>query len=52
MEEANDVYEIQAMLDEFLLGEDDAEEMSSESTKYESKAESSVDKAFEELLAS
>ena len=44
--------EIQAMLDEFLLGEDDAEEMSSESTKYESKAESSVDKAFEELLAS
>jgi hypothetical protein len=45
--------EIQNMLDEFLLGEEDAEEMSSETTKYQSNApESAVDKAFEELLGS
>jgi hypothetical protein len=46
--------EIQAMLDEFLLGEEDAEEMSSEATKYDNTANpsSSVDRAFEELLAS
>jgi len=45
--------EVQNMLDEFLLGEEDAEEVSSETTKYNNKAETSaVDKAFEELLAS
>ena len=45
--------EVQAMLDEFLLGEDDAEEVSSETVKYESDAPvSAVDKAFEELLGS
>ena len=43
--------EIQQMLDEFLLGEEDAEEVSSETTKYQSNStESAVDKAFEELL--
>ena len=43
--------EIQQMLDEYLLGEDDAEEMSTETTKYEtSTPPSSVDKAFDELL--
>ena len=43
--------EIQAMLDEYLLGEEDAEDMSAESSKYQSNApESVVDKAFEELL--
>jgi len=44
--------EIQQMLDEFLLGEEDAEEVSSETTKYESSGTggSDVDKAFEELL--
>jgi len=45
--------EIQAMLDEFLLGEDDAEDVSSESTKYNAESPTnSVDRAFEELLAS
>ena len=45
--------EIQAMLDEFLLGEEDAEEYSTESTKYKSSTpDNAVDKAFEELLAS
>jgi len=44
--------QVQAMLDEFLLGEDDAEEVSSESTKYSGSGKSTVDKAFEELLAS
>ena len=45
--------EIQQMLDEFLLSEDDAEDVSSETTKYESSStESTVDKAFEELLGS
>ena len=45
--------EIQAMLDEFLLGEEDAEDVSTETSKYQSNApESAVDKAFEELLGS
>tara|TARA_A100001515_G_C4583160_1_gene213598 strand:- start:355 stop:1104 length:750 start_codon:yes stop_codon:yes gene_type:complete len=43
--------EIQAMLDEFLLGEDDAEETSKESTRYDSES-SSIDNKFQELLAS
>ena len=39
------------MLDEYLLGEDDAEEMSTETTKYETSSPASdVDKAFDELL--
>jgi len=43
--------EIQQMLDEFLLGEEDAEDVSVETTKYKSTTpESAVDKAFEELL--
>ena len=43
--------EIQQMLDEYLLGEDDAEEMSTETTKYETSSPASdVDKAFDELL--
>ena len=45
--------EVQAMLDEFLLGEEDAEDVSSEGSKYADNSEvSAVDKAFEELLAS
>ena len=44
--------EIQAMLDEHLLGEEDAEEVSTESSKYEKTPKTSVDQAFEELLAS
>lgn len=44
--------EVQAMLDEFLLSEEDAEEMSSESSRYNNSPDNSVDKAFEELLAS
>ena len=45
--------EIQQMLDEYLLGEDDAEDLSTETTKYEtSSPASSVDKAFDELLGS
>jgi hypothetical protein len=45
--------EIQNMLDEFLLGEEDAEDVSTETTKYESSTPASnVDKAFEELLGS
>ena len=43
--------QVQSMLDEFLLGEQDAEDVSSETTKYNS-SQSTVDKAFEELLAS
>jgi len=43
--------EIQQMLDEFLLGEEDAEEVSSETTKYSNDSQSDVDRAFEELLA-
>ena len=39
------------MLDEFLLGEDDAEDVSTETSKYQSdSATNAVDKAFEELL--
>ena len=43
--------EIQQMLDEYLLGEDDAEDLSTETTKYETSSPASdVDKAFDELL--
>ena len=43
--------EVQSMLDEFLLGEEDAEEISSESNHYNGTSEkTSVDQAFEELL--
>ena len=43
--------EIQVMLDEFLLGEEDAEDVSTETSKYQSSSpQSNVDKAFEELL--
>ena len=44
--------EVQAMLDEHLLGEGDAEEVSSETSKYDNSSKSSVDQAFAELLAS
>ena len=53
----NDVFErktpeqVQSMLDEFLLDEGDAEEVSSESQRYESP-KNAVDQAFDELLAS
>ena len=42
------------MLDEFLLGDSDAEEVSSETTKYNNKntESNSVDKAFADLLGS
>jgi len=46
--------EVQGMLDEFLLGDEDPEEVSSETAKYnstETKESSSVDKAFADLLA-
>ena len=43
--------EVQTMLDEFLLEGNDAEEVSTETTKYSNtKQESSVDRAFSELL--
>ena len=43
--------QVQSMLDEYLLSEEDAEEMSSETVKYEgSKVSSQVDRAFTELL--
>ena len=42
--------QVQALLDEFLLGEDDAEDVSSEASKYINKEVSSVDQAFKELL--
>ena len=56
----NDVFDrktpedVQTMLDEYLLGEDDAEDVSSESSHYKSdnSETSSVDRAFEELLGS
>ena len=56
----NDVFDrktpedVQVMLDEYLLGEEDAEDVSSESSHYNSKDSetSSVDRAFEELLGS
>jgi len=44
--------EVQEMLDEFLLGEEDAEETSSESKKYDNASPpDKVDQAFAELLA-
>ena len=44
--------QVQTMLDEFLLSEDDAEDASSESTKYSTDSNTSaVDKAFAELLS-
>jgi len=44
--------QVQVMLDEFLLSEDDAEGVSTESTKYNNDSgKSVVDKAFAELLA-
>ncbi len=43
--------QVQSMLDEFLLDSGDAEEASSESSRYQNNA-SSVDRAFEELLGS
>jgi hypothetical protein len=43
--------EVQGMLDEFLLGEDDVEEVSTETSKYNNtSATNTVDKAFESLL--
>jgi hypothetical protein len=53
----NDVFErktpdqVQMMLDEFLLDEEDAEDVSSESNRYNSQ-KSSVDQVFDELLSS
>ena len=45
--------EVQEMLDEFLLGEEDAEETSTEANKYDNASSTDkVDKAFAELLAS
>ena len=44
--------QVQGMLDEFLLEDKDAEEVSSETTKYKNEEQSSVDKAFSELLGS
>jgi len=45
--------EIQHMLDEYLLGEEDAEDVSTETTKYENSSPvSAVDKAFDDLLGS
>jgi len=43
--------EIQAMLDEFLLGEEDAEDISTETKKYSNTETDAVDKAFAELMA-
>jgi hypothetical protein len=57
--EVKSATEVQGMLDEFLLGEEDAEETSKESTRYGATTgatttttteASSVDQAFEELL--
>ena len=39
------------MLDEFLLTQDDAEDVSTESARYDSK-DSNTDRAFKELLNS
>ena len=41
--------EVSSMLDEFLLTQDDAEEVSTESTRYES-TDSKTDRSFKELL--
>jgi hypothetical protein len=43
--------QVQAMLDEFLLDEGDAEDVSTESKRYDSE-KSAVDQAFDDLLAS
>ena len=44
--------QVQGMLDQFLLGDSDAEEVSSETTKYDnsSSTTNAVDQAFQELL--
>ena len=43
--------QVQVMLDEFLLSENDAEDVSSESDRYNSdKPQTSIDKAFSDLL--
>jgi hypothetical protein len=42
--------DVQGMLDEFLLSEEDAESVSSETKKYSSTEEDQVNKAFAELL--
>ena len=44
--------QVQAMLDEFLLGEEDAESVSSESSRYKNSETTAVDQAFKELLGS
>ena len=41
--------EVQSMLDEFLLGEEDAEETSTETSKYSNKNMEMMEKAFDEL---
>ena len=52
----NDVFErktpeqVQTMLDEFLLSEDDAEEVSTETSRYNSNSNNQVEKAFADLL--
>ena len=44
--------QVQIMLDEFLLGDSDAEDVSSESTRYNSNSSTNaVDQAFAELLS-
>ena len=43
--------EVRTMLDEFLLTQDDAEDVSTESARYDSK-DSNTDRAFKELLNS
>jgi len=44
--------QVQTMLDEFLLSEDDAEDVSTESNKYSSSSgKNAIDKAFAELLS-
>ncbi len=44
--------QVQVMLDEYLLGEEDAEELSTETTKYaNSGGTNNIDQAFKELLA-
>ena len=52
----NDVFErktpeqVQTMLDEFLLSEDDAEEVSTETSRYSNNSNNQVEKAFADLL--
>jgi len=48
--ERKSAQEVQAMLDEFLLSQDDAEDVSSESTRYNNSGASDTDRAFKELL--